>query len=597
MEQSGIEPRSGDRTVQERDPWREQGRVGGESVAKSGQLIDGKYRILTEIGRGGMSMVYLARDERLNKQWAIKEIRKEAGETDSEIMIRSAVAEANMIKRLDHPAIVRIVDIIEEPDVIFIVEDYVEGETLQELQKREGPKPQEMVVAWAIQICEALCYLHTRKPPIIYQDMKPANVMLTPEGRIRIIDFGIAWEDTWEHRQNRACLGTKGYAAPEQYGKEKCPDARTDIYGLGMTMYGLLTGQNPGEPLCELRPIRSWNPQLSQGLEEVIKRCTMQDPADRYGSCEELLYALHHYEEFGVKYRTKQRRKRMLFSLAISLCGLCALVGVLGTVMTIRTRDHDYEQNLIWAEASPTYEDRVNFCVRAILIKPGELEAYRRLICVFQEDASFDEEEEALFQKVMGEHLLSLREKTGYAQLAFEIGKLYWYYYEYGREAVADNASTRMKSAIRWFEDAVAYGNETDAFLTMAWVYREIGCFHRDIVLDMEEAADQGKYGLYWENMKTLVDTAADETKENELVSLEVYRLVCYSVETYARKFKFDGVTENDMEQVFYQVKSAAQQLTGHSDKTRKLKADVTERLAPAEEAIRHAYGEGENVT
>ena len=153
-----------------------------------------------------------------------------------------------MIKRLDHPAIVRIVDIIDDGDVIYIIEDYIEGETLASILESNGAQPQELVIKWAMQLCEALEYLHTRKPPIIYRDMKPANVMVKPDGNIKIIDFGIAREYKESGLADTVCLGTRGYAAPEQFGGKGQTDARTDVYCLGATLYHMVTGQNPGEP-------------------------------------------------------------------------------------------------------------------------------------------------------------------------------------------------------------------------------------------------------------------------------------------------------------------------------------------------------------
>ena len=125
-------------------------------MASVGQVIDDKYEILKLIGQGGMSRVYLAMDKRLNKQWAIKEIEKRAKDKNNEIVIQSAIAEANLIKQLDHPAIVRIVDIIDNGDVIYIIEDYIEGETLSSVLETQGAQPQELVIEWAMQICEAL---------------------------------------------------------------------------------------------------------------------------------------------------------------------------------------------------------------------------------------------------------------------------------------------------------------------------------------------------------------------------------------------------------------------------------------------------------
>lgn len=163
-------------------------------MAEIGTLIDGKYEILKQIGKGGMSTVYLAMDQHLNKQWAVKEIRHKADDRESHIIIQSLVAEANLMKKLDHPALPRIVDIIDSRDTIYVIMDYIEGEPLSRILEREGPQPEEDVLEWAKQLCDVLSYLHTRKPPVIYRDLKPGNIMIRPDGNIRLIDFGIARE-------------------------------------------------------------------------------------------------------------------------------------------------------------------------------------------------------------------------------------------------------------------------------------------------------------------------------------------------------------------------------------------------------------------
>ena len=561
-------------------------------MATIGQVIDDKYEILKLIGQGGMSKVYLAMDKRLNKQWAIKEIEKRAKDKNNEVVIQSAIAEANLIKQLDHPAIVRIVDIIDNGNVIYIIEDYIEGETLSSILENNGAQPQELVIEWAMQICEALEYLHTRKPPIIYRDMKPANVMLKPDGNIKVIDFGIAREYKDQSLADTVSLGTKGYAAPEQFGGKGQTDARTDVYCLGVTLYHLVTGQNPCEPPYEIYPIRHWNPQLSAGLEAIIQKCTQLNPADRYQSCAELLYALHHYEEYGAAYRARQKHKLNMFIITAAVSAVCALTGVLGLAMRIHTNNADYAQNIIQAEKSSSSEDKVKYYSQAIDIKPLSKEAYIGMINAFKEDAAFTTDEESEFKKQITAHLSALRNEPGYAELAFETGKLYWYYYDYGKTESADNQITRMKSAIQWFEDAVEYGDKSDSFYTMAAVYRDIGKFNRDITLDIEEASDKGKYAPYWSNIKELVTTVADGKDESEIIELEVYRLTMYSIENYARKFKADGVTQNDMESVFDSVKNAAEQVSTTSDKTGEIKSDVTSRFDSVKSAIDNAYRE-----
>lgn len=212
-------------------------------MAEIGTVLEGKYEILREIGRGGMSVVYLAMDTHLNKQWAVKEIRKRGNGKKDEIVVNSLLAEANLMKGLDHPALPRIVDIIDHGSTIFVVMDYIEGESLDKILKAEGVQAEDVVITWAKQLCDALSYLHTQTPPIIYRDMKPANVMLKPEGNVKIIDFGIAREYKEQNLTDTTVLGTKGYAPPEQYSGQT--DARSDIYALGMTMHHLLTGIDP----------------------------------------------------------------------------------------------------------------------------------------------------------------------------------------------------------------------------------------------------------------------------------------------------------------------------------------------------------------
>lgn len=561
-------------------------------MAQIGQVIDGKYEILKLIGRGGMSEVYLAMDKRLNKQWAVKEIPKRARDRNNEIVIQSAIAEANLIKQLDHPAIVRIVDIIDNADVIYIIEDYIEGETLNTILENNGAQPQELVIDWAMQICEALEYLHTRKPPVIYRDMKPANVMLKPDGNIKVIDFGIAREYKDQSMADTVSLGTKGYAAPEQFGGRGQTDARTDIYCLGVTLYHLVTGQNPCEPPYEIYPIRHWNPQLSAGLEAIIQKCTQMNPADRYQSCAELLYALHHYEEYGAAYRARQKRKLNIFIGTAAAAAVFALVGVFGLAMRTQTNNADYTQNMIQAEKASSSEEKIQYYSQAIDIKPLSQEAYLGMIAAFKDDAAFTTEEEQEFKKQINAHLAALRSNPAYAELAFETGKLYWYYYDYGKTESADNQITRMKSAIQWFEDAVTYGSSTDSFYTMSVVYRDIGKFNRDITLDIEEASDKGKYAPYWNNIKELVATVSSERDESEIIELEVYRLTMYSMENYARKFRADGVDKADMQAVFNNVKAATERLSTTSDKTGEIKTDVTQRFDSVEAAIENAYRE-----
>ena len=142
-----------------------------------GSVIDGKYKILNVVGKGGMSVVYLAMNERANKQWAIKEVRKD-GMQSFEVVKQNLVAETDLLKKLNHPHLPSIIDVIDCDDTFLIVMDYIEGNPLSKALETSGAQNQDDVIEWAKQLCDVLGYLHSRKPPIIYRDMKPSNVMI-----------------------------------------------------------------------------------------------------------------------------------------------------------------------------------------------------------------------------------------------------------------------------------------------------------------------------------------------------------------------------------------------------------------------------------
>lgn len=183
-------------------------------MIRIGEIIDGRYEILKEIGRGGMSIVYLAMDNRLNKSIVVKEIRRRDN-SNNKLLMDSLKQESDLLKNLDHAALPKIYDIIDRGD-IYVVMDYIEGESLNRKLKREGKIQAKEVINYGIQLAKVLSYLHNRPTPIIYRDMKPDNVMLTPDGRIKLIDFGISKEYKVDTESDTTNLGTRAFAAPEQ---------------------------------------------------------------------------------------------------------------------------------------------------------------------------------------------------------------------------------------------------------------------------------------------------------------------------------------------------------------------------------------------
>ena len=331
-------------------------------MLKIGSIIDGKYKILNKVGQGGMSVVYLAMNEKANKQWAIKEVRKD-GVKDFELIKQGLIVETDMLKKLSHPSLPSIVDVIEDDNTFLIVMDYIQGNPLSKTLEEYGAQSQENVVEWAKQLCDVLGYLHSRKPPIIYRDMKPANVMLKPDGSITLIDFGTAREYKSKNIADTTCLGTIGYAAPEQFGGMGQTDARTDIYCLGATLYHLVTGMNPCEPPYEIKPIRQINPALSNGLEKIIMKCTQRDPDARYQSCAELMYDLEHFDEMDNTYRRKMKFRLGIFITSVILTIGFGCVAIWGNASAENIKSKNYSYILSNAKSLDDYYNAILTCL------------------------------------------------------------------------------------------------------------------------------------------------------------------------------------------------------------------------------------------
>lgn len=419
-----------------------------------GSLVDGKYKILNKVGQGGMSVVYLAMNEKANKQWAVKEVRKD-GIKDFEIVKQGLVAETDILKKLNHPNLPSIVDVIDTNESFIIIMDYIQGNSLNKALDEFGAQPQEHVISWAKQLCDVLGYLHSRNPAIIYRDMKPANVMLKPDGNVTLIDFGTAREFKEKNLADTTCLGTVGYAAPEQFGGMGQTDARTDIYCLGATLYHLVTGKNPCEPPYEIKPIREINPSLSSGLERIILKCTQRDPNDRYQSAAELMYALEHYNEIDDDYRRKQKRKLFTFITTMALCVACGITSAWGYLSAEKKKSENYDQILIEADSVQSYYS-------AILTDPSRTEAYLQLNDFVTSDYVVTKEEGQQIQKLMAGldqqgaggfietvdalSQLKARDPAGYDEVCFNIGWSMLSYYD------TDIDRDRYANAAKWFQ-------------------------------------------------------------------------------------------------------------------------------------------------
>lgn len=269
-----------------------------EVLLAPGDIVQGKraeYRIMGVIGRGGMGAVYRAQRVVDGTIWALKEMRplQDTPPNEIEENRRLFEQEADLLRSLSHPNLPVVSETFEHQGRPVLIMEFVPGQTLEDrIHEANAPLLSDQVVGYGIQLARVLHYLHTRKPPVIYRDMKPSNVMLTPEGVLKLLDFGVARTYKARKSKDTIAMGSAGYAPPEQYGKQQT-DPRSDVYALGATLLHLMTNmppiplQTPAE-----RSISQVNPSVDRKTERVIIKSMQLNPNDRYQSMADFEKAL-----------------------------------------------------------------------------------------------------------------------------------------------------------------------------------------------------------------------------------------------------------------------------------------------------------------
>lgn len=252
------------------------------------EIVGGRYLVLEKVGSGGSANVYKVKDIETQKVYALKKYIT-SDPANYKNLITGVEKELKILKYTQHPVIPKIYNIVKENEHIYLVMEYVEGENLKEYIKRRKPLKINQIADIMEQVCSGLFYLHSFKEPIVYRDLKPSNIMITSEGIIKLIDFGIAKRYSRELDTDLLALGSKGFAAPEQYGDKNGygiynTDIRSDIYGIGSTMYYLRTGLYYKN--------RSKSFRVRGRFKKIIIKCTRTNPNDRYQDCIEVLCAI-----------------------------------------------------------------------------------------------------------------------------------------------------------------------------------------------------------------------------------------------------------------------------------------------------------------
>jgi type II secretory pathway pseudopilin PulG len=249
----------------------------------TGQIVKNRFKVLKSIGGGAYGTVYLVEDLSAGRTWALKEVVESElppGEQDD---ARALFArEGEILQSLHHPGLPEIIQAFSEGDCRYLVMQYIEGETLEELMKKRGkPFTAQEVLPWALQLAAILEYLHSRPQPVVFRDLKPSNIMLRKDGQIMLIDFGIARYFTPGKTRDTYFMGTPGFSPPEQYGRGQS-DSRSDIFSFGATFFHLLTGADVAQYVTRYPPLESLVKGVPGWLNRVIMKCLSINPGERY---------------------------------------------------------------------------------------------------------------------------------------------------------------------------------------------------------------------------------------------------------------------------------------------------------------------------
>ena len=338
-------------------------------------------------------------------------------------------------------------------------------------------------------------------------------------------------------------------------------------------------------------------PELSPGIERIVARATQPDPADRYADCAEMAYDLEHYRENDAAHMAELKRKWNLFAgLGIAAC-LCLVLGIGGTVGKAVATNGDYDHWMSIGEQSSDEQESTEAYVRAAAIKPNEVEPYRGLVERYRDDLRFTPTEERQFRSTILPNISALEGSDEYAELAFEVGKLYWYYYDPSGTATAQTTEgargERIRAAESWMQQAAT--DSTFEQRDLAQTYADIASFNAEIVPLINEGSDAGRFEPYSDMLCELAEANADE--ENDVVRLETANLIMNAVRTYPRKFRADGVSRDELNALIDEAIVLAEPVVPTTEELEAERARVLDAEDAARQAVADAFVDARTVS
>ena len=417
--------------------------------------------------------------------------------------------------------------------------------------------------------------------------MKPANIILQPDNRLKVIDFGIARTYKENHSDDTTALGTKGYAAPEQFQGKGQTDARTDVYNLGVTLYELLTDLVPSEPPYELQPLREIDPALSAGLEKILLKATRPNPSERIQTANEFAELLRNYKQLDESY-IQMQRKRLKKVAVPFFSGIAAILVALCLFFVDANLTSNQYQELLVYTGNP--ERRIENLKKAIQLQPQKKQAYEELLKEFESDGISEAESQQIFS-VYNEAMSNIREKSEtFAEINYFLGESYLVYYTGDTDHSLRN---KLLTSLPFFE-AVLYSEQTEKdYYNLSKSYVRLGNFYQDYVIAegvfIKEASKEDYIRLLadMQQLLRLVDLRVGN--ENGQLKIITYSLIINLIDVQRVNF-VTCIKETNLQDIVTEIEKSTETLVTANAGIEEEKNTLLGQIESLKEKIRASY-------
>ena len=419
--------------------------------------------------------------------------------------------------------------------------------------------------------------------------MKPGNVMLTPEGNIKIIDFGIAREYKELKLKYTTVLGTRGYAPPEQYSGQT--DPRSDIYALGMTMHHLVTGVDPRKQHV-YEPVRHYNPKLSEGIEVIIDKCVQPVAEKRYQNCEDLLYDLDHPELITQDYKKKQLKKWRAFLVSAIMCVVMLITGFTCKGIAIRQNNNTYDALISTVNSVDSYKKAIN-------IYPSDTRAYAEILKTYEDEGRFGKKESDEFLALYNAHKDEFnQESKEFAELNYVIGRMYFIYYnDEGSIGINDESelSERIQKAYPFFEANYNNKSISKEFKEKAIsdCYYQICSFYKKFILNSVNVEEPSKadYKKLFDTINKTFDSISDASAYDQQTFYNGVFMLLYDQRASMATV---NVSEADIQTMLEKTYNASKGVKVRKKQSKQLQSEIVDNYGKYKEAINRTYKNAE---